>query len=127
MRRIIVAVVVGLGLFAMHGLAAPSAQAAHCGGPPGHVHLDVAPPPTEAASAVLTEASFITSPESGGEHGMWLACVAILVGLALVAAVRRVGTRLEPMAGSAADHSARTRPSRSPPQSRPEDLCVWRT
>jgi hypothetical protein len=123
MRRLLVAVVVGLGLFAMHGLAAPSAQAAHCGALPGHVHVEA----PFASTEVTSEATLLTTSGSGAEQGLWLTCVAILAGLLLIAAVRRLTGDLAPCTRRPSAIASLTRSGRSPPTPGHEDLCVWRT
>jgi hypothetical protein len=133
MRRLLVAVAVGIGLLAMHGLAAPSAQAAHCGAPPGHAHaaLDHAsgdPASNDrAAPESPVQATLVPLPGAGDGSSGWLACVAILVGLALVAVSRRVVVGLGASGAASADLRGQRVSGRAPPAVRPEDVGVWRT
>lgn len=133
MRRLLVAIAVGIGLLAMHGLAAPSAQAAHCGAPPGHAHAamdhaSVDPTATDpAAPDSAVQATIVPLPGAVDGSSGWLACVAILVGLAFIAVSRRVVVGLGAGGAASTDLRGCLTAGRAPPAVRPEDVGVWRT
>jgi hypothetical protein len=132
MRRLLVTVALAIGLFGMHGLAAPSATAGHCGSasvgaaPSAHHAGDHAK--TAGAPGTPERASLVLPSPSGGPDGLWLSCLALLAAAAFIAAARRLALRLDAPASGDAVRGTNGPAGRAPPaRTRPEDTCVWRT
>lgn len=128
MRRLLVTVALAVGLFGMHGLAAPSAAAGHCGSVSvGAAH---AGDHAEFAGDLGTpeQASLVLPTPSGGPDGLWLSCLALLAAAAFITAARRLALRLHAPTSGDAVRGTNGPAGRAPPaRARPEDTCVWRT
>ena len=122
MRRAAATVVVLLGLFGMHGLAAHGALAAP-GAMPTSMHSMGS---MQAIPAELPQSSPTVGPTVGSAHPsmtMTSLCVAILLALTLLLASRSyAGLRRAAEARGAAPSAASTRP-RAPPNLTALGLC----
>jgi hypothetical protein len=124
MRRLLVTLAVAAGLFAMHGLAAPTGHAAQCGAVVAHEHASPEPVATDPSAL----AGLGVPTPSGGPDGLLLACVALLVGLMLVGSARRLASGLDELARDRYAVPVTGAVGRAPPKVLAlEDICVWRT